>query len=75
MTDSLTRLTTDLHGVLTHGLLQGYWSINQFNARLAPGQKPVLPNWAFLDAHPQFTDPGYRDLAAFTSARRDGFRI
>lgn len=53
--------------LLERGLLAGYWSISQFNRGLRPYMEPTLPDWDFLDAHPEFTDMEHRDLAAFHS--------
>lgn len=72
MTDRLTPPVADLQAVLTHGLLAGYWSVNQFNARQPPGAAPVIPTWAFLDQHPQFADSNFRDLDAFRIAGHRG---
>jgi hypothetical protein len=53
--------------ILERGLLSGLWSVGQFNSRLLPWMEATLPNWDFLDSHPQFTDMDHRDLEAFHS--------
>jgi hypothetical protein len=63
-----------LQEILEKGLLQGYWSIDQFNRTSKKGE-PVLPTPGFLSEHPQFFDKGHRDLAAYDqgAGRRDWF--
>lgn len=55
--------TDSLRKILQRGLVAGYWSISQFNK--TSNERVVIPDWAFLDEHPQFTDMDYRDIAAF----------
>jgi len=63
-----------LQEILEKGLLQGYWSIDQFNRTSKRGE-PVLPTPGFLSDHPQFFDKAHRDLAAYDqgAGRRDWF--
>jgi hypothetical protein len=48
--------------ILERGLLNGYWSINEFNAT-AP--IPIYPTASFLHANPQFTVINFRDIDAY----------
>jgi hypothetical protein len=63
-----------LQGILEKGLLQGYWSIDQFNKTSKKGE-PVLPTPGFITEHPQFFDKTHRDLDAYAqgAGRRDWF--
>jgi hypothetical protein len=54
-----------LRRILQHGLLAGYWSVEQFNHDLPPHAEFTLPTWDFLDAHPRFADMFFRDLEAY----------
>jgi hypothetical protein len=66
--------STALQEILEKGLLQGYWSIDQFNRTSKKGE-PVLPTPGFLSEHPQFFDKSHRDLAAYDqgAGKRDWF--
>ncbi len=56
--------------ILERGLLAGYWSIGQFNGRLQSWMETTLPNWDFLDAHPEFTDMNHRDLESYYARKK-----
>jgi hypothetical protein len=58
--------STALQGILEKGLVDGLWSIDQFNKTSRRGE-PVLPSPGFLSEHPEFYDKGFRDLTAFRS--------
>lgn len=62
-----------LQKILESGLLNGKWSVLQFNK---PGLEPILPSYEFLAENEQFTDMNYRDLNAFAQlhhATRDTY--
>lgn len=56
--------STALQGILERGLVDGLWSIDQFNRTSRRGE-PVLPSPGFLTEHPEFYDKGFRDMDAF----------
>jgi hypothetical protein len=58
----------ELRDILERGLASGLWSINQFNRT---AREPTLPSKEFLEEHPQFLDPGFRDMDAY---QRSGHR-
>jgi len=58
--------------IFLHGLLQGYWSIDQFNKDNLRNKKDLtLPSHKWLKAHPEFEDPTYRDLNAFNKRKNN----
>jgi predicted NUDIX family NTP pyrophosphohydrolase len=59
----------ELKEILERGLLTGLWSINQFNKT---AREPTLPSREFLEEHPQFLDPAFRDMDAY---RKSGHRV
>ena len=58
----------ELRRIFERGLLHGLWSVNDIIRGNA--LNPVLPSLEFLEAHPQFKDRHFRDLAAYR--RRQG---
>lgn len=63
---------TELIGILEHGLIHGYWSIDEFNAS---AQIPIYPTVQFLHEHPRFTVINFRDLDAYFAARQRSVRL
>jgi hypothetical protein len=59
----------ELRGILERGLAGGLWSINQFNRT---AREPTLPSREFLEEHPEFLDPAFRDMDAY---RKSGHRF
>jgi hypothetical protein len=59
----------ELREILERGLASGLWSICQFNRT---AKEPTLPSKEFLEAHPEFLDITFRDMAAY---RKSGHRI
>jgi len=59
----------ELRGILERGLVGGLWSINQFNKT---ARQLTLPGREFLEEHPEFLDPAFRDMDAY---RKSGHRF
>ena len=58
--------------IFLHGLLQGYWSIDQFNKdNLRNKRDLTLPSHKWLEANPKFKDSSYRDLDAFNKRKNN----
>lgn len=60
---------TELQKILEHGLLNGYWSIEQYNKT---ARTHTYPSVEFLHANPQFRVINFRDTDAFASVARLG---
>ncbi len=60
-----------LRRIMQCGLLNGYWSVAQFNREVPLNANFTLPTWDFLDAHPRFADMHFRDLEAYRSRHND----
>jgi hypothetical protein len=60
---------SEVREILQRGLVSGLWSISQFNKT---ARVPTLPTKEFLEEHPAFLDPDFRDMDAF---KKFGHRI
>ena len=54
-----------LQKILERGLLNGWWSVEDFNRQAT---RPTLPSVEFLYRHERFREYSFRDMTAYATA-------